>query len=564
MNKLRTLFLLIFIFLSTQNFSQTISKSISKKYFGQNAWMPDTIGNVNQCQEPPCILYGKLHKMWGDIKASGSGVIRFGGIAPDRNMPTNYQYLKMIDAVRANGMEPVIQVPFHMNRYTAAQAAEIVKFINITNNRAVKYFIIGNEPNLEYKYTEANQVTTYIKEFATAMKLVDPTILIVGPELAWYDSRILNDLTNPGSSNITGLDANGHYFLDILTFHTYPFNGTQTRSDVITKLMAVNGFNDNLIDINKHIGIANSYHNRLAPYALRAAVTEANIDYINSPTDDLYGVGANSFIGGQFWAELLAIGMKNHLEFVNLWSVSEGGDNAGDIGFIDKSSNKKPTYYHFKMMAENFRGVYCSGTDNVSNVKAFGSKIDNQIVVMIMNQDQATNFKYTVRLNTGTIIAPNALDINIDANVSKEFTDNIENQSTTLLIFDGLGNIVKKEEYKLSAQAVAHLPPSIILYASGPGLVTTVANMSNDFDMKVSPNPSNGSINIKIKNTNTTEAKINIFNIMGQLVSTVTPKMINFDIDEHIDLNGLISNGLYIIQIKLGNKTYNNKILFIK
>ena len=73
----------------------------------------------------------------------------------------------------------------------------------------------------------------------------------------------------------------------------------------------------------------------------------------NNSSDNLNGVGANSFIGGQFIAEMLGIGMKQGLDFINLWSVVEGNTNALNIGFIDGSTNnKKPIYYHFKMMAD--------------------------------------------------------------------------------------------------------------------------------------------------------------------------------------------------------------------
>ncbi|MDQ3048794.1 MAG: hypothetical protein M3R27_14685, partial [Bacteroidota bacterium] len=174
------------------------AQPISAKIFGQNAWMPDTIGNASACIEPPCILYGKLHNNWTKIQQSSTSIIRFGGIAPDRNKPTNYQYLRIIDSVRAKGMEPIIQVPFYNYRYTAVQAANIVYYLNVTKGKNIKYFIIGNEPDLKYSFTTAAQVAAYIKPFATAMKNVDPTIQIIGPECAWYNSGILNGLTNPG------------------------------------------------------------------------------------------------------------------------------------------------------------------------------------------------------------------------------------------------------------------------------------------------------------------------------------------------------------------------------
>src|SRR5690349_23112921 len=93
---------------STEN--HIVAQNIPTQFFGQNAWMPDTIGNVP--------YYGKLHQQWGKVKESKAQVIRFGGIAPDNHKPTNYQYIKMIDSVRAKGMEPIIQVPYHKGAYT--------------------------------------------------------------------------------------------------------------------------------------------------------------------------------------------------------------------------------------------------------------------------------------------------------------------------------------------------------------------------------------------------------------------------------------------------------------
>lgn len=567
MKKLRTLVIATLILMGNNSFSQTISK----KFFGQNAWMPDTIGDANNCQEPPCVLHGQLHKMWGDIKASGSGVIRFGGIAPDRNKPTYYQYIKMIDAVRANGMEPIIQVPFHNNRYNAAQAAEIVKYINVTKGKNVKYFIIGNEPDLEYKYTSASQVASYFKAYATAMKAVDPSILTIGPEVAWYNTNIINGLTTPGGPNdITGKDANGRLYLDIITFHTYPFNGTQTRSQVVSELAGAGNFEDNLTDLNKRVAACNSYHNRTGAAVLKTAVTEANISYANASSDDLYGVGTNSFIGGQFWAEMLAIGMKKGLDFVSLWSVVEGNNTGSNIGFIDKTTkNKKPTYHHFKMLADNFKGTFCDGTDNMPNVKSFGSQDGKQIAVMILNQDQATNLNYTVRLSKSAVSGNNGtLKINIDANVEKEYTGSIDNQSTTLLIFDMSGNIIKKIDYKLNGQADNNLAPVVTQISNS--ILSSTSEISADelpaFETKLYPNPSNGAFTVKMNTANGANQviKMNVMNAIGQVVFEKTPIVENGYINEKIELNSSFAAGLYIVQVMIGDNEYNTKMMVAK
>ena len=468
-------FLTVTLFFSMKSGNAQV---ISDHFFGENAWMPDTVGNAQACIEPPCILYGKLHKQWSNIKSSGTSIVRFGGIAPDKNMPTNYQYIKMIDSIRAKGMEPIMQVPFCNNRYTAQQAADIVKFVNITKGKNIKYWIIGNEPDLGYSDTTSAQIANYIRPFSSAMKAIDPSILIVGPECAWYNQTIINGLTTPGGADdITGKDAAGHYYLDIISFHTYPFNGSQVRADVVSKLMAANSLNDNLISLNSRVANCNTYHNRTGAASLKTAITEANINWQNSSTDNLNGVGSNSFIGGQFVTEMMGIGMKNGLDFINMWSVIEGNTTASNIGIIDATNNnKKPLFYHFKLVADNFKGNYLGGISNQTNIKSFGSQNAQQVSVIILNEDLTNNFNYTVRLDNSAIAGTSGLKININGGLAKEYTDVISNQSSVLLRFDALGNIIDKTEYKLSGNADANLPPTVTTITTAPVATITPAS----------------------------------------------------------------------------------------
>jgi hypothetical protein len=77
---------------------------ISPYFFGQHAWMPDSIGKRK--------YFGKLHKNRHHIEASSAQTVRFGGIGPDDNMPSKYQYNQMIDSIRKRGMKPNMQAPY--------------------------------------------------------------------------------------------------------------------------------------------------------------------------------------------------------------------------------------------------------------------------------------------------------------------------------------------------------------------------------------------------------------------------------------------------------------------
>lgn len=520
--------------------------------------MPDSVGNA--------FYNGQLHTKWNDIASSGAKLIRFGGISVDNNMPTNHQYIKMIDSIRARGMEPIIQVPFYNNKYSASQAAAIVQYVNITKGRNIKYWVIGNEPDLEYNYTSASQVASYFRAFASAMKAVDPNIMIIGPETAWYNTNIINGLTTAGGpDDITGTDAYGRYYLDIFSFHIYPFNGTQNRSSVITRLTEPGYFQDNLTDLNTRISSCNNFHGRAGATTIKMAVTEANINYINNASDGLYGTGANSFIGGQFWIDMMGICMKKNIEFINFWSVIEGNNNAYNIGFLDKNNgNKKPIYYHFQMLANNFRGTYCNGTSNRDSIKAFGSKDGNQIAVIILNQEIANNSAYTVRLNNDPIAGNNPLKVNIDAGTAVEYSDIINNQSSTLLIFDASGSIIKKIEYKLTGNANLNLPPTTTILNGTVGIQDSISNVNrNLIRVRAYPNPTKGNLTVEVNDVQRVEDNITIelLNALGQVVYHRKPVIENKKINEKIEINPILATGIYILRVTIADDIYDNKIL---
>jgi hypothetical protein len=210
---------------TTSGSSSSTAVPISAHFAGNNAWMPYSIGTH--------LYWGNLttnpsDAIWTKIQDSGVTMMRYGGHGVDQyadsSNDTFTQYVAMVDAMRAKGIEPVLQVPVLGTTYSATHAADIVRYVNFVNgvrqSRAVTYWIIGNEPNLANAgygstgYT-ASQIATYIKSFSSAMKAVDPAIKIIGPETAWYDQTIIEGLTTYGGANdVTGTDANGRYYID--------------------------------------------------------------------------------------------------------------------------------------------------------------------------------------------------------------------------------------------------------------------------------------------------------------------------------------------------------------
>lgn len=453
----------VFIALLLMSFFQTsvTGQQIPSCFFSQNAWMPDTLGNIDACRGKTwglnCKLYGKINqgRTWDLVKQSGVKLVRFGGEHADENKPTLHQYLQMVDSIRANKMEPLLQIPYNNNYYTVDTALVILKYINVTMKRHVKYWSIGNEPDLKppngYGYYTASPVADYIKLFSARMKEVDSTIITLGPELKFYDdnNKLVTELTTPGGFyDITGkVPGHTYYYTDIFSFHSYPYGGEQTREDLVSNLRDPWHISHMLDLLNAKLDSCSKYHGRTKP--LRIALTETNLNYLNSVDPEL---NAHSFLAGQFWCELMGVGMEKNVEFISFWSIIENS-----LGYLDESRRPWPTYYHYTLMAQNFKGSYCTSEKqgDAKYLKVIAATDTGQITVMLLNQkSQGSKYRYTLQMGRGKIQGTSGVQIRINntdmltGNII--YTDSIQDESTCLLVFSPSGKLLKKYAYKKS------------------------------------------------------------------------------------------------------------------
>lgn len=455
MRKLSNLMLLLLLYTSGQ--AQTISSFLC----GQNSWMPYSYGSE--------LYYGQLNQLWKKVEGSKVKFIRIGGIAPDFSKPTNAQYIGLIDSIRKIGAEPLVQVSYGRGTYTAQDAANTVNYINNTMSRNIKYWSISNEPNLPthgYPAVTAAEVETYTKSFASAMKAIDPTILIAGPDAAWYDANYYAALIG-GTNDITGKDGTGRYYIDIVTFHTYPFDGTQTRAQVIG--YPESGLTANINSLLSAIAAANTKNNRAGNSALKWAITEFNVNYLNPAINNVDGVGVHSFLNGQFWAEYFGLGMKYSALSMMPWSIHESGGARSDydLGYLDNNTTFDPrsTYYHEMLISEYFSGTYVSSTDNNALTKVYAATNNGLTSVLLMNQELNATQDYILRFNNTAIPTHPGVSINVNAGINKQISDRIGAQSTEVLVFNAAGEMIKRCIYNRD-HAVNNQPP--VCYEQAP------------------------------------------------------------------------------------------------
>lgn len=525
----KKIFLIILILLLKNGFSQT---EISPFLFGQNAWMPEYIDNI--------YYNGQLNNLWQEVADCNIKFIRVGGIANDIHLMTDQQVLNIIDSIRNIGAEPLIQISYGNGAFTANQAATMVDFVNNTSSRNVKYWAIGNEPVVGYSVV-ASDIEIYFKEFATAMKQVDNTIKIVGPDLAWYNQSLLSALLG-GTNDITGLDVNGNYYLDVLSYHIYAFDGTQTRTDVINSY--TNSIAPSVTDLMNKLANANTLHNRIGTDSLTWAVTEFNINYQNPSANDVTDLGANSFINGQLWAEIFSLGMQYEAVFMCPWSIHEsnGDTSTGDLGFIGGTLGNfsfRSSYYHEQLLSNNTFGFFANYYNNIIGVHTFGSHNSTDISVTIVNMNNQS-FSYEV-IHNSTETSTADLVINTDTlDIQATYNDIIDAECTQVLVFDNLGIIKQKYTY-----CVADFAPVLTEF---PTAATTILN-NNNYNCTIYPNPSNN--NIIITAISPIES-VSIYTLLGEKILKTNLTTINVE-----DLK----KGVYILRIKIQNSLITKQFI---
>lgn len=402
---MKTIFFLLAMMVANANAQQ-----ISPQLVGTNLWYTNPSDTV-----------------WKLTENCGVSVVRIGGHAYDKKLPSNEILVSWVKKIQSIGAEPIMQV----SQYKSAEvAAELVRFFNIEKHEGIqpiKYWNIGNEPWLQANKPDAKTfaaaVERYFKPIAAAMKMVDSTIKIYGPDECDY-MDYYNDLFG-GKNDITGnIPGHTYYYCDGLVAHRYP----QGNGDP-----AVEGANDMLKRIIKSkakVDAVNTLHNRTGDNAVIWGLGEYN---------SKGGAEVHTWGNGQMFGSVLGYSMQYGAKYVASWSMFEhGGDRKGsDFSFIDgKQLAPRASYWHMQFVAKYFKGLFLKGTTQDTAFQVYGANDGKQISVMIMNRGFGEAKPYTLYLKERNDSMP-TLNIFIDAKQRGIYQDVIAPRTTQVLIFKG-------------------------------------------------------------------------------------------------------------------------------
>jgi hypothetical protein len=359
---------------------------ISPFAFGQNYWnWLSSNGTSGMTGTEPLVTALHLN------------VVRAGGSNNDTNVPQLFdtnQIDKFVAYCRIVGAEPILQVPLVTSAVdggasTAQSAADLVTYANVTKGYGIKYWEIGNEPDLYTSQTlpavftvigTASEYCAQFSAYVTAMKAANASgpdggapMQFLGPELSYKYT--------PGSDWLTPFLDGCKDYVDIVTIHRYPFSGAQTS--VNGAFADVTKFRSTLRAV---AAIVKGHARPNTPIGL----TEANISYDYDPTKYTSMsllAGPGSYPAAIWTADMMGVALENNLWTLAFWNIGEQNAAGSVLGYI-VGGQPTPAYYAEQMVSANFRGSELSPSGVPTGFSVYASYDPSQgsTAVLVVNK----------------------------------------------------------------------------------------------------------------------------------------------------------------------------------
>ena len=297
---------------------------------------------------------------------------------------THLQIDQFMDFANKMGASALFSV--RLRGGTPEQAAEMVRYTNIEKKYNVQYWNIGNEPTLyngelqsKGETYNVNRFNQEWRAFADAMKKVDPTIKLVGPEINQFSYD-----TNPGATINFGewdetwmiefLKANGD-IVDIVSFHRYPFPRSSISGPPSFDELRLNGQEWDEIFIHAR-ALIHKYSGKDLPIA----VTEFNSAYDKSVRKE---TTADSHYNAVWMAAVLGSMIRNKVFIANEWAFTAKG-GFGGLGLIGPF-DVYPAYYDYQLYKKFGDELIFSSSDDPDLQIYAARRQDGALTVIVVN-----------------------------------------------------------------------------------------------------------------------------------------------------------------------------------
>jgi hypothetical protein len=387
--------------------------------------------------------------------------------APGGYVAPNTDFDTFMSGVRRAGGQAVVTANYGTG--TPEEAAAWVRYANVEKGYGVRYWEIGNEnygnghygSGWEADHHPDKSPTYYanlVREYATAMKAVDPTIQI-GAVLTtpgeWPDG--ITAAGDSGSWNEVVLSIAGPV-VDFGIIHWYPSG--DTAAQVLAKT-------DRVVD---QIALVREQSRRLAGKELGIALTEVNTSYgRNTQPGALFAADAYATMIGQgvfnvdWWNVHNGIGqvreIAGHPDYDDYGLLSSGNCTA-DGATCQPALNTPFAPYHAISMVSRFArpgDQLVTATTGDPLVRAHAARRpDGGLAVMLVNQDPEAAKTVDLRLS-GYTAAPEATVLTF-ANGDQGITTTTGTPSATTLPPYSITTLVLKPATRTTLPAAPARP----------------------------------------------------------------------------------------------------------
>lgn len=325
-------------------------------------------------------------------EALGMNYVRLGGTYSDeQDLRTSVIDLFVIQA-RQIGAEPALTV--RLLGSTPEAAAALVRYVNIEKAYNVRYWSIGNEPNLFGPLLNTPYTTEDLnrewRAMAEAMLEVDPDIMLVGPDLTQYVILSLEGENIEYLPNSVGghpVDSEGRDWLrefllangdlvDIIALHRYPFPGFLASNN---QSVTIDGLRASLGEWDISIPNLRQLIRDTLGRDLPIAITEVNSNSNNSMGGE---ASLDSHYNAIWFADVLGRLIRQQVDMVLYWSLAT--DSANGFGLIERY-DVRPAYYTY-MMYTHFGTELLAAESADSDVSIYAAKReDGTLTLLIVN-----------------------------------------------------------------------------------------------------------------------------------------------------------------------------------
>jgi hypothetical protein len=344
---------------------------------------PDiSLGTINP------FVYGVNHGPWAVItdktlpyaQDAGVTMIRFpGGNWGDENDLQPYHIDQFVQLAEQMGSE--VSLTVRLFGGSPEKAAALVQYANIDHDYGIRYWAIGNEPTL---YATARGAPDYGVEqfnvewraFAEAMRAVDESIVLIGPELHQFGSDLQSTPKDPFGLDWMSafLEVNGD-LVDIVSIHRYPFpQGRGGRAATVEELAAASVEWDAIIPYLRELILEKTGRD------LPIAVTEINSHWSNAIGGE---ATPDSYMNAIWWADVLGRMIKNQVAIVNYFTL-QSHPSIGGYGLLSRSETR-PTYSVYQIYQEFGENLVFAACDDPGLGMYAATGSDGSLTAILIN-----------------------------------------------------------------------------------------------------------------------------------------------------------------------------------